>query len=308
MKELADAQVHVVQFCSPYEDYMSMDNLITPLSRPAPTSAAQFLRLTAEEADRLLRVIGGSQAIQRHQELFVWLRGDLQEFLPHEILICAYGDFGTWQIKLDIASALPGARTAQLAQCSIDELVEDLHSDWVASGRRPLILRPDDVLALHGQCACPLHSALREMRTLLVHGVRDARDEHDSLYIALHRASFTRGRPKDRFLLLLDLLLPLLDIGFRRVSPYPLTATMSEPRGRNAWLNLSAREQEILEWVCRGETNLDIARALEISRFTVKNHVQRIYRKIGVSNRTQAATTYNRVFRELLSSVARSGV
>jgi DNA-binding CsgD family transcriptional regulator len=63
-------------------------------------------------------------------------------------------------------------------------------------------------------------------------------------------------------------------------------------------LDLSAREREILERVCVGNTNLDIAAALDISPFTVKNHVQRIFRKIGVTNRTQAAARYTQALRE----------
>ena len=59
-------------------------------------------------------------------------------------------------------------------------------------------------------------------------------------------------------------------------------------------LELSAREREILVSLSRGSTNHDIAEALAISLFTVKNHVKRIFRKIGVSNRTQAAARFNR--------------
>jgi len=50
--------------------------------------------------------------------------------------------------------------------------------------------------------------------------------------------------------------------------------------------------------MCRGKTNLEIAAALDISPFTVKNHVQRIFRKIGVTNRTQAAARYADALRE----------
>jgi len=62
--------------------------------------------------------------------------------------------------------------------------------------------------------------------------------------------------------------------------------------GASGAQDLSAREQEILDTLSRGSTNSDIAEALEISLFTVKNHLKRIFRKIGVSNRTQAAARY----------------
>ncbi len=52
--------------------------------------------------------------------------------------------------------------------------------------------------------------------------------------------------------------------------------------------NLSARESEILAWVALGKTNPEIGSILGISTFTVKNHVQRILKKLDVTNRTQA--------------------
>jgi two-component system NarL family response regulator len=54
--------------------------------------------------------------------------------------------------------------------------------------------------------------------------------------------------------------------------------------------DLTARELEILKMVARGLTNRDIGHALEISSFTVKNHVNSIIEKLEVGDRTEAAT------------------
>lgn len=53
---------------------------------------------------------------------------------------------------------------------------------------------------------------------------------------------------------------------------------------------LSGREHEIMHWVGHGKTNHEIGMILGISQFTVKNHLQRIFRKIDVRNRAQAIT------------------
>ena len=53
--------------------------------------------------------------------------------------------------------------------------------------------------------------------------------------------------------------------------------------------NLTEREKEILRLVCDGLTNAEIAVSLHVSRETVKSELKRIFRKIGVGNRTQAA-------------------
>jgi DNA-binding NarL/FixJ family response regulator len=52
---------------------------------------------------------------------------------------------------------------------------------------------------------------------------------------------------------------------------------------------LSDREREVLELLVEGLPNKLIARRLEISEKTVKSHLTRIFREIGVTDRTQAA-------------------
>jgi len=52
---------------------------------------------------------------------------------------------------------------------------------------------------------------------------------------------------------------------------------------------LSVREREVLDLVAQGMANKQIARALGISERTVKAHLGRVFRVIGVSDRTSAA-------------------
>jgi DNA-binding CsgD family transcriptional regulator len=52
---------------------------------------------------------------------------------------------------------------------------------------------------------------------------------------------------------------------------------------------LTRRESEILALISQGLPNAEIARRLWISEQTVKFHLTNIYRKLGVSNRTQAS-------------------
>lgn len=53
--------------------------------------------------------------------------------------------------------------------------------------------------------------------------------------------------------------------------------------------DLSTREWEVLELVATGQTNSRIAEKLSVSENTVKFHLQNIFQKLGVSNRTEAA-------------------
>lgn len=52
---------------------------------------------------------------------------------------------------------------------------------------------------------------------------------------------------------------------------------------------LSLREKEILQILSQGKTNCEIADILDISEKTVRNYISTIFKKINVSNRTEAA-------------------
>jgi DNA-binding NarL/FixJ family response regulator len=69
-----------------------------------------------------------------------------------------------------------------------------------------------------------------------------------------------------------------------------VTGALATPRlAADVEVPLTQRESEVLRQLAYGLTNKEIALALHISYETVKEHVQHILRKIGVSDRTQAA-------------------
>ena len=68
----------------------------------------------------------------------------------------------------------------------------------------------------------------------------------------------------------------------------PLGSASGEASGVDK-KGLTPREREILRLIAEGKSNSEVGRALAISETTVKGHLWRLYRKIGVSNRTAAA-------------------
>lgn len=69
--------------------------------------------------------------------------------------------------------------------------------------------------------------------------------------------------------------------------PPDIAAVLSENIGRE---ELTNSEQRVLRMIVGGMSNKEIAFALDISENTVKTHVKNIFDKIGVSDRTSAAT------------------
>jgi two-component system NarL family response regulator len=70
--------------------------------------------------------------------------------------------------------------------------------------------------------------------------------------------------------------------------PAPVAQILAERMGGP---NLTPRESEVLELIVAGRSNKEIGSDLGISEATVKSHINSILSKLGVTDRTQAATT-----------------
>ena len=55
-------------------------------------------------------------------------------------------------------------------------------------------------------------------------------------------------------------------------------------------MTLTPRQRDVLLLICEGKTAAEIARDLGLSRFTVRNYVQRIYERLGAQDRVQAVS------------------
>ena len=74
----------------------------------------------------------------------------------------------------------------------------------------------------------------------------------------------------------------------RIVELRPVVETPSSP-DRERLDQLSPRQMEVLQHVCAGQSNKEIAKALGVSPFTVRVHVSALLRTLGVTTRTAAA-------------------
>ena len=100
--------------------------------------------------------------------------------------------------------------------------------------------------------------------------------------------------------LTLDLLGPHLLQAYKNAEAYQRACkaftALDESRQSLRSLGLTRREEDVLSWVAQGKTNIETARILKISPGTVKVHLERIYQKLGVENRTAAAVLVNEMY------------
>lgn len=92
---------------------------------------------------------------------------------------------------------------------------------------------------------------------------------------------------KDVFFEELETAIKTVHVGSRHI-PAMIAERLAE---RMASSDLTSREMEVLELIVRGQSNKEIAASLKITEATVKSHINNILSKLGVTDRTQAATT-----------------
>ena len=231
--------------------------------------------------------------IDRHFQLFLWLQGEFQHFLPHDIFIAMVGNFDSGDIAIDVVSPLPRVRTGNCVKCGINSVADELYGRWRRNDYQLLTLAGGlGPLLGEEQCPCPMAPILSGAGTMLAHGLRDGRTGEDALYLLMHPGQVLQERQRNMF----AMLLPQIDFACRRVVSTGDFVNANNPNLVQDF-ELTTREAEILEWVGLGKTNIDIGRTLNISAFTVKNHLQRIYRKMDVMNRAQAVAKLEELMR-----------
>jgi len=95
-----------------------------------------------------------------------------------------------------------------------------------------------------------------------------------------------RGASPERFAAVLDSV-------SRGMVCYP-GEWLNEQPSAQAMVSLSERQREVLKLLAAGESNKEIGRNLNISAATVKAHLETLFRRLDVKNRTQAAMYYTR--------------
>jgi transcriptional regulator EpsA len=255
----------------------------------------------ADQFGALLDVFEQCGRVRTHLDLFEWLQGEVQRLVPHITLLAAWGDFSRGRVSYDVVSPLPDIRTQRLDAEQTSLLLRSLFGTWQSCDRSPVVVTgPDNIRLLTGSSLTRMHDGSScRTETVLVHGIRDWRCRHDCLFVLIGGTALgTQGSRTA-----LTLLLPHIDAALRRIDHLgelcsAEIATTLVPgdidhgnvaAGADASSSgLSPREAEILRWVGRGKTNNEIGEILNISTFTVKNHLQRVFRKLNVINRAQA--------------------
>ncbi len=239
-------------------------------------------RLNDSEREALLLNIDVSLRVYTRPQLFSWAQGALQSLVPHEILFCGLQEGRQAALRADSFTTAPveATRLNELFQQDVS-LVPHLIKLWEENRCQAITCETERGPFASGALARELQRL--GVSSVLAHGTHDSQGYMTSFFVFACRT----GTLDARHAYVADLVVPYLAAAWLRSQvTWPLDrANAAKPAKAGL---LTPREQQILQWIYHGKSNIEIGMILDISPLTVKNHVQKTLRKLNVLNRTQA--------------------
>jgi transcriptional regulator EpsA len=260
--------------------------------RPAPPvfqSPTQVNSVTSGNASLLDPLVlealalnmDASLRVHARHHFFTWTQGLLQNLLKHELLICALRNSVPMSFHVDsFATSLaePAPFSDMFRQDT--SVVPHLIKTWEDNYFQPVVCETGNGSAFAGSTLARELSRIGA-NVVLAHGTYDVFGKLASFFAFACQSGTVGARQAH----LAELVVPFLHLAWVRTQiNRPAETSASSPGARL----LTPREQEILKWIHVGKSNIEIGTILAISPLTVKNHVQKILRKLNVQNRTQA--------------------
>ena len=224
-----------------------------------------------------------SLRVHARPHLFSWTQGLLQSLIRHEVLICALRSREPLSLSADsFAMNAPDPTIFSEVFLRDAPVAPGLIKAWEERRFRPVVCEVGELSALAGGAFA------RELERigathLVAHGTHDS----DGLVESFFTFACAPMSDAQRRAYLAQLVVPFLHLAWMRTRMNGRTRGSDDPKPTRT-STITIREQEILRWIYLGKSNFEIGAILNISPLTVKNHVQKILRKLNVVNRAQA--------------------
>jgi transcriptional regulator EpsA len=251
---------------------------LAPHGHDEGSSQADFLQI-----ESIVLNLDASLRVHARAHFFSWTQGLLQSLIRHELLVCTQCHGKPPAFRAD-GFSMSSPEPAQFSDMFVRDaaVAPALLKAWEERRFQPVVLETRDPAGgAFGNGAFLRELERMGVSQLLSHGVHDA----DGRAITLFTFACRPGSITARQVYLAQLLVPAMHAAWVRTQ-----ATRAPGPGDKAASPsvLTVREQDILKWIYLGKSNFEIGAILKISPLTVKNHVQKILRKLNVVNRTQA--------------------
>ncbi len=229
--------------------------------------------------------IASCQSVANLSDLFMWSQGPLWAYLPHDVMLFSVADSQSQWLMSDCLHSQP------LKGQTVNSLIDSHH------GLLALLIQESRKLGMRnlfidaqGRSDQPIAPELGKSVVALKLGGLWFADT--GALPGFHRVSFALigAQLPELAQQQWGWIAPSIQAALARVAAGQSAAETPLPDEPSEAQVLTARQTEIMKWVRQGKTNHEIGAIMDISPFTVKNHLQKIFQRLKVNNRVQAVS------------------
>jgi len=216
----------------------------------------------------------------------------MRTLFGHEMAACGVGDARSKKVISTINSGFPDEFMSSIIDRK-GQIVSPLFQRWI-SNQAPQVLDFAKKSVVPAGNRVSIYQKF-SLRNIMSHGVMD----YNKRYMTYFGFAQMSGEINENHVRLLEILAPHLHVAYVRIASTKQSSLTTDPTTPNTRIDnkydvnentgtLTKREREVLRWLLEGKSNWDIGNILSISEFTVKNHVQRILKRLGANSRQHA--------------------
>jgi DNA-binding CsgD family transcriptional regulator len=236
---------------------------------------------TDAEKSYYLQFVIKSMAVSSYPAFLELLKNELMPLLPFKMLICGLGYItaeGTIQPHKLISVDFPVGYLQSIGT-SDGGFISPTMSNWVQT-RQPQLFEQGVPYNAETQPDWLAKVRRYGLNNMISHGVHDLQGRCTSYFCFGNLPSPLSVR----YVGLLEMVVPILHATLLKIiEQVPLLGI--EPA---LFEDISPRELELLQWLAAGKTQKEMAAGLFLSAHTIRNHLNRVYAKLGVHKATEA--------------------
>lgn len=231
-----------------------------------------FSQLSQQGSVSVFKFVAACNSAATRDDFLFSVYPKLLRIWPHEMFACGRGDMDRVHPDHNINVSFPEKYVQRISE-ACGSLGGPLIRDWLKS-QQPMYY--DQTTILNDQVDSIWRTAFSDhgLHNMVSHGAVDNSGKSLSYFCFAGIAVWNPLQAS-----MIDMLVPHLHATLARIFRHaPHTASAQ----------LSSREEEMLNWICTGKSNAEIAKIIGISPWTVKVHVRNLMAKLDVCSRSQA--------------------
>ena len=141
-----------------------------------------------QDWERFLRLAERSLVVAERSQLVEWLSAHVQYFVPHLLLVAVWKLAKPAQFRCEVVATCTASTSAVTVPAGILAFAAERYDAWTSGGGKPYVYNYDPVAITSRGLELQSVRVVDEIRSIFVHGVKDAGVRGNCVYIVMQSA------------------------------------------------------------------------------------------------------------------------